>query len=153
MSHLVAIRSAIFDLVNGISLTPVQAGLTWQFAEQHPVKQPIGYPGFCVIPVRNATQTLDSITEQAEYTFSILILTSFEDATDAEDTIVGIGDLVYDTMLNTIKSGQLELHLGDDVQYSFDGDVSGEWGFDADHGERFYRIDVTARVEKSVSLY
>ncbi len=145
MSHLAPLRDALFGLIQSIDVTPV-ADEPWQFAFKHPVKQPQGYPGFCVVPARNSTRTIDPITQEGSYVFWVYLFYTFEEAASGEDKLVGMADLVYDRLLEELKS------LSPLAGAAFDGDPSGEWGFDAEHGERFYRIEVTARALQELSL-
>ncbi len=72
MSHLAPLRDALFGLIQSIDVTPV-ADEPWQFAFKHPVKQPQGYPGFCVVPARNSTRTIDPITQEGSYVFWVYL--------------------------------------------------------------------------------
>jgi hypothetical protein len=146
MNTFATLRDALFALVNEADIESV-IGETWQFAYKHPVKQPPGYPGFCVVPARNGPPvSVDSGTVEVPFTFWVFLFYSFEDGSLAEDRLIGMADVIYDTLLANLKGASpLE-------NAAFDGHPSGEWGFDAEHGERFYRIEVTARVTKDIEL-
>jgi hypothetical protein len=145
MSHLTSLRDALFDLVNEVDVEEA-TGDEWQFAYKHPVKQPDGYPGFCVHPARNQTRVIDSATNEGLYTFWVDLFYTFEDAAAGEDKLITLADVVYDTLLENLKS--IEPLDG----ASFDGDPFGSWGSTQDMGERFYRIEVTARVLQEFDL-
>ncbi len=145
MSHLADLRDALFTLVNDVDVEDV-AGDDWQFAYKHPVKQPDGYPGFCVHPARNLTRVIDSATNEGVYVFWIDIFYTFEDASAGEDKLIDIADAVYDTLLAELKSAAPLSGA------SFDGDPMGTWGSTQDMGERFYRIEVTARTLQEFDL-
>lgn len=144
------LRDALYDLVKDIDISSAadpEDELIWRDSASHPIKQFDGYPAFFVTPARNEPPvTVDTATQEVPYTFSICIYNSFEDAADADDMLVDIADLVFDALLAELKG------LSPLEEAAFDGTPSGEWGFEQETGERFYRIEVTARTIKEIEL-
>lgn len=131
---------ALFDFVAAIDITSVEpAG--WAHQLNRPVKSDEldDYPAFAVMPKRDTNESLASRTDDDTITYSVFLYASFRDATNAEEDIRALVDLVRTAFRNERLDPQT---FGESYTFTF----AGEWGGDETQGERFYRLDVTAHI-------
>lgn len=101
-----------------------------------------GYPTLMVVPARDQAATLDSRTDTDTVTFWAFLYYSVHDVVlDSEEKLRQLVDLVR----SHIRSERIAINtLGGEDTY--DIRFSGEWGWDNERSERFYRLEVTAEI-------
>lgn len=102
------------------------------------------YPCFAVVPTRDEQQILDNYSDDDLITYSVFMFVRFYEASIPEADIRALVDRVR-TALRTERRSQTP--LGDPYTLSF----AGEWGGDENQVERFYRLDVTARIAEDIT--
>jgi hypothetical protein len=131
--------------MNTLSITSVEpAGWGDRFnrlPKQNEIDQ---YPAFAIVPARDTQEDLDNWTDDDRVTYSVYILMHYHEGSDAEETTRALVDLVRTALRKERRS---VTPLGN-AAYSLS--IAGEWGFDVEQGERFYRLDVTAKVAESL---
>lgn len=105
-----------------------------------------GYPTLMVVPARDQTATLDSRTDSDTVTFWAFVYYSVHDVVlGSEEKLRQLVDLVRTKL--RIERIAIQALGGDDT---YDIRFSGEWGWDNERGERFYRLEVTASIADTI---
>lgn len=137
------IGQALYAFMQAIDITPV-AGSTWAQTFNYPPKTISAYPAFVVAPAEDVVEVLDADYDDDTITYWVQIYDTYYDASEAEDRLRKIVDLVRTAIRRERAS---EAPLGN-TAYGLR--LSGTWGADFDHGERFYRLQVQVRVAQTL---
>jgi hypothetical protein len=102
-----------------------------------------GYPTLMVVPARDQGMTIDSYTDADTITYWAYIYYPVRDVMldDAEAKLRQLVDLVRSKLRHERIASST---LGGEETY--DIQIQGEWGYDTERGERFYRLEVTAHI-------
>ena len=138
------IGQALYDLVNGLTITGIYAS-GWGTKANYPLKAVTSYPAFSVTPALDAEDDMDTISDLATVTYWVILYDSFENAATSEAKLRALVDLVRTELRKQKRSstplGGAAITLGT---------LTGEWGADVEEGLRFYRLSVTAKVDESL---
>lgn len=137
---------ALYAFMAAINITSVDAGgWAYTFNRLPKADEMDDYPALAVVPARDLREPLDNITDEVTLTYSVYIFVRYMEASVPEADIRDLADLVS-TQLS--KERRKSAPLGGAYAISF----AGEWGFDPDQVQRFYRIDVTARFSEDITI-
>lgn len=146
MAGYADVGDALFALVNTLDISSVLAG-GWVGAFNHPVKQIDDWPAFAVVPATDANADLDSVSDEVDYTWWVFLYYSFNDATTAEGSLRKLADLLASRIR---KEKRATPPLGLPAAYAL-GSLNGSWGYDEEHGLRFFRLDVQIKVDQPLT--
>lgn len=105
------------------------------------------YPVLMVVPAEDEGTTLDSFTDSDRLVFWVHLIYSVQELKMAgnETQVRRLADLVR----NCLKAERAKPNpLGNDA---YDLQVSGTWGWDAERGERYYRLIVTVQIAQELT--
>lgn len=145
MSAYVDFGTALYGFMSNMDITSVVAD-GWAYTFNRPAKsdERPEYPTLEVMPLRDAPEALDNFTDDDVITYSVFISFSWWEATTNEESIRELVDLVRSELR---KERRKVNPLGGSYTLSF----SGEWGGNEGQTERFYRLDVTARIAEDIN--
>lgn len=135
-----AIGQALYTFMGSISIDP----LTWKVKLNRPPKsnELVSYPSYVVVPARDGQETGDTDTDFDSVTYSVFIILSSELADDSESKIRTIVDSVR-SKFRELRHDPTPLHRS-----AYNVSFVGEWGGEAEQGERWYRLDITVFVHE-----
>lgn len=137
-------RTALYSFMDTLDITSVVAdGWAYKFDRLPKSDEMDDYPSFAIVPVRDEREIADNITDSVSVTFSVYVFVRYWDATDAEYDVVDLADLISDALSQERRK---EAPLGGFYAISFFGD----WGYDPDQVQRYYRLEVTARYDQDI---
>jgi hypothetical protein len=103
------------------------------------------YPAFAVTPARDLPpDTGDNVTDFDAIAYSVFVVVSAHGGDAAETQLRTLEDLVR-SAFRQFRQDPLPLH-----PRAYNASFSGEWGGNADQGERWYRIDITTQVYETL---
>lgn len=141
----VSLGAALYNFMNTLVITSVDPG-GWGDKFNRPPKQDEidQYPAFAVVPQRDTQEDLDNTSDDDRVTYSIFLFHGYYEGSQSEEMLRSLADLVR----TALRKERAKPNPLGNAAYSLA--IAGEWGFDVEQGERFYRIDVTAKVAETL---
>jgi hypothetical protein len=135
---------ALYAFVEALDISDVDpVGWAYTFNRLPKSDEMDAYPSFAVVPARDTQEILDSITDDVAITYSVYLFVRYWDANVPEADIRELADLVRTALAQERRKPE---PLGGSYTLAY----AGEWGYDPDQVQRYYRLDVTARFSEDI---
>jgi hypothetical protein len=140
----------LYTYLAGIDITAIEP-LGWAHTFNRPFEPDEvtagGYPTLMVVPARDQGSTIDSYTDSDAVTYWAYIYYPVRDVMldDAETKLRQLVDLIR-TQVRHERIVAVSLGGAD----TYDIQIQGEWGYDTERGERFYRLETTANISDTL---